>query len=210
MPIIGAGRSGGFNSNYGGSGFYIDISQVMDTIEMMQRVMTPEKFNEMLRRTFNDAGKKVKTIMRTEIPKDYEVSAGWVGSKVGWPQPRGIGVVIPIKGTRGSVGGRFGVLGQRGRPSKKSKRAYKINAKIMKGQTSTMPAKMEHQGGQPPFMVGKVAFTRKYANKSHPIVHVVGLGVPQMPLNKSRGDVEKAIQETVEKRLQHHFTQLFG
>lgn len=210
MPIIGAGRSGGFNSNYGGSGFYIDISQVMATIEMMQRVMTPAQFNEMLRRTFNDAGRKVKTIMRREIPQDYEVSAGWVGSQVGWPKPRGIGVVIPIKGTRGSIGGRFPVAGQRGRPSKKgSKRAVKINTKLLKGTTSTLPSVMQHQGGNPPFMVGGVAFTRT-TKKSHPIAHVVGLGVPQMPLNESRGDVEKAIQEVVEKRLQHHFTQLFG
>ena len=72
-----------------------------------------------------------------------------------------------------------------------------------------MPAKMEHQGGQPPFMIGKVAFTRKYANKSHPIVHVVGLGVPQMPINKSREDVEKAIRKVVETRLVHHFEVLF-
>ena len=209
MAVIGAGKSGGFNSNYGGSGFYIDVSQVMDTVDKMKRVMAPAQFHEMMRRTFNDAGRQVKTIMRTEIPKDYEVTAGWVGSKVGWPKPQGLGVVIPIKGTRGSIGGRFAVLGQRGRPSKKSKRAAKINAKIAKGRASTMPAKMEHQGGQPPFMIGKVAFTRKYANKSHPIVHVVGLGVPQMPINKSREDVEKAIRKVVETRLVHHFEVLF-
>ena len=73
-----------------------------------------------------------------------------------------------------------------------------------------MPDTMEHQGGQPPFMVGGVAFTRKYKGKSHPIVHVVGLGVPQMPINKSEEDVQKDIREVVEKRLVHHFGQLFG
>ena len=174
--------------------------------------MSTSSFEEMMRRTFNDAGKKVKTIVRKEVPKEYAVTAAWAGSAVGWPKSQGgagkIGVVVPINGTRGSIGGRFKASGPRGRP-KKGRRA-KINAKILKGASSTMPDVMAHQGGQPPFMIGSVAFTRKYKGKSHPIVHVVGLGVPQMPINKSRDEVEKDIKEVVEKRLVHHFGQLFG
>lgn len=201
----------GYNNNYGGSVIYVDISDLMDTINMMKAAMSRPAFEEMMRRTFMDAGRKVKTIVRKEVPQDYAVTASWAGSQVGWPKANGggqIGVTVPIKGARGSIGGRFKASGPRGRPAK-GKRA-KINAKIVKGQTSTMPETMAHQGGQPPFMVGGVAFTRKYAGKSHPIVHVVGLGVPQMPINKSRDDVQKDIKEVVEKRLVHHFGQLFS
>lgn len=202
----------GYNSNYGGSTVYVDISDLMDTINLMKNAMSRPAFEEMMRRTFNDAGKKVKTIIRKEVPKEYAVTAAWAGSAVGWPKSQGgagkIGVVVPINGTRGSIGGRFKASGPRGRP-KKGKRA-KINAKILKGAASTMPDTMDHQGGQPPFMVGSVAFTRKYKGKSHPIVHVVGLGVPQMPINKSKEDVQRDIKEVVEKRLVHHFGQLFG
>ena len=201
----------GYNSNYGGAGIYVDVSHLSDTISTMKNAMSRTAFEEMMRRTFNDAGKKVKTIVRQEVPKDYEVTASWAGSQVGWPKSQGggqIGVVVPIKGARGSIGGRFHASGGRGRPAKGKR--YKINAKIVKGQSSTMPATMKHQGGQPPFMVGGVAFTRKYANKSHPIVHVVGLGVPQMPINKSEENVQKDIREVVEKRLVHHFGRLFG
>ena len=202
----------GYNSNYGGSTIYVDITDLADTIAKMKSIMSTSSFEEMMRRTFNDAGRKVKTIIRKEVPKDYEVTAAWAGSMVGWPKSQGgagqIGVVVPIKGTRGSIGGRYKVSGARGRPKKG--RRYKINAKIVKGQTSTMPATMDHQGGQPPFMANGVAFTRKYAHQPYPIVHVVGLGVPQMPINKSKDDVEKDIKEVVEKRLVHHFGQLFG
>ena len=198
----------GFNKNYGGASVYVDISDLMDTINLMKNAMSTSSFEEMMRRTFNDAGKKVKTIVRKEVPKEYAVTAAWAGSAVGWPKMQGLGVVIPIKNARGSIGGRFSASGGRGRPAKG--RRAKIVAKIVKGQSSTMPPTMEHQGGQPPFMVGGVAFTRKYAKQSHPIVHVVGLGVPQMPLNRSEAQVQKDISDVVEKRLIHHFGQLFG
>lgn len=226
MAIIGAGRIGGFNGNYGGANIYVDVSDLMQTIEMMRSVMTEEAFAEMLRRTFMDAGRKVKTIVRTEIPQDYEVTAGWAGSAVGFPKMgggSGISVTIPIKGARGSIGGRFpatgGSFSRKGytytRNGKtitvKGRRINKqIRAKIVKGQSSTLPATMDHQGGQPPFMIHGVAFTRKQAGKSHPIAHVVGLGVPQMPINRSKDDVQNAIKDVVETRLVHHFGQLFG
>ena len=211
MAIIGYGRPGGYNGNLGGAGIYIDISDLMQTIEKIQRVMSPPVFDNMLRSTFKETGNKVKTIIRTEVPQDYEVTAAWAGSQVGSPRMGGgpgISVTVPISGARGSIGGRFKASGGRGRP-KKGKRS-KITAKIVKGQSSTLPATMDHQGGQPPFMVGGVAFTRKYAGQSHPIVHVVGLGVPQMPINRSESDVQNAIKKVVETRLEHNFARLFG
>ena len=198
----------GFNSNYGGASIYIDASQVMETVEKMKRVMSEPQFHEMMRRTFNDTGRQVKTILRREVPKDYQVTASWVGSQVGWPKTQGLSCVVPISGVRGSIGGRFPIPGQRGRPKKG--RRYKINTKILKAGASTLPDRMEHQGGQPPFMMGKVAMTRKYAHKSHPIVRVVGLGVPQMPINRSEEDVRNEIIKVLENRLEHHFLRLFG
>ena len=93
----------GFNRNYGGASVYVDISDLMDTINMMKIAMSSPAFDEMLRRTFNDAGKKVKSIIRKEVPKEYAVTAAWAGSAVGWPKSQGgagrIGVVVPIDGT---------------------------------------------------------------------------------------------------------------
>ena len=69
----------GFNRNYGGASVYVDISDLMDTINMMKIAMSSPAFDEMLRRTFNDAGKKVKSIIRKEVPKEYAVTAAWAG-----------------------------------------------------------------------------------------------------------------------------------
>lgn len=198
----------GFNSNYGGSTIYIDVSQVMDTVNLMKHAMSQSAFHEMMRRTFNDAGKKVKTILRKEVPKDYQVTASWVGSQVGYPKMKGLSCVVPIKGHRGSDGGRFPVKGSRGRPRKGVKKSIQVT--ILRGTSNTLPATLPHQGGQPPFMMGKVVMTRKFAHQAKPIVHVVGLGVPQMPINKSEDSVQEEISKVVETRLEHHFAQLFG
>lgn len=195
-----------------GRELYIDMSHLAETIDIMKRAMSTTAFEEMMRRTFNDAGRKVKTIVKKEAQKQYEVKQEWVGSKVGWPKPQGaghIGVVIPIKGARGSIGGTFALKNSPGRPAKGKKRR-KINAKIVKGQTTTLPQTMAHQGGQPPFVANGVVFTRKYKGQPKPIVHVVGLGVPQMPLNRSEEGVQKEIQAVIENRLNHHFKTLFG
>lgn len=228
MPIVGAGKSGGYNRNYGGAYLYIDVSQVTATMDRLKVIMSKPSFDEMLRRTFNDAGRKVKTIMRQEIPDDYAVTAGWVGKHVGFPVPfsgaGGIGVKVPLDGARGSIGGTFAASGGYHRYTHatqvhmangtvRSRKAHwrnaRVRAQIVKGNVSTMPSAMTHQGGNPPFMVGGIAFTRR-TEKRFPIVSVVGLAMPQMPLNRSEADVQKQIADYTMARLMHHFGQLFG
>ena len=77
---------------------YVDISQVMSTINQMKTVMSKPSFEKMMQRTFNDAGAKVKTFVRQEVPQDYAVTAGWAGSFVKKPHQLGssVGVVVPI------------------------------------------------------------------------------------------------------------------
>ena len=185
---------------------YVDISDLMGTITEMKSCLGGQKFQTMMNRTFRETGAKVKAIVRKEVPKQYEVTAAWAGGAVGSPQMQKMGVVIPIRGKRGSIGGTFHAMAwQRGR-----KVRGRVRAKIVKGNISVLPETMKHQGGQPPFMAGGVAFTRRFAKKAYPIVHVVGLGVPQMPVNRSRASVEGEIRETLEKRLNHNFTYLFS
>lgn len=201
---------------------YVDISHVMGTINMMKSVMAPASFNKMLQRTFDDAGAKVKTFVRQEVPKDYAVTASWAGSFVKKPQRNGasIGVTVPIMGARGRIGEVFGASGgsytRKGYTRKDGRRVKRthinktIRAKIVKGKTSELPKTMERQGGQPPFRHGGAVFTRKYKGRAYPIVHVVALGDPQMPANRTKEKLEKDIQKTVETRLVHHFGRLFG
>lgn len=105
--------------------------------------------------------------------------------------------------------------GKKPKPGKK----YKIRAKILKKGVSTMPDVMpgagrSSYGDQPPFLMpvkskagptGKyIVMTRKGKAKL-PIIRVVGIGVPQMPLNRSRAAVEDDIADFAMDRLVHHY-----
>lgn len=189
----------------------VDISDAMETIRALRSVHTQEQIEKLMYRTFKRTGGTVRKVLRTELPKDYEVKPSWVGKQVGNPKTMfgGLGNVscsIPIKGTRGTIGGRFKASGG-AHGWKSMQKRYKINAKIVKANTSTLPSAMTHQGGNPPFRnlkskLGNTAFTRKTTARL-PIVRVAGIGVPQMPLNRSRDDVEANIMSTLMKRLEH-------
>ena len=105
--------------------------------------------------------------------------------------------------------------GKKPKPGKK----YKIRAKILKKGVSTMPDVMpgagrSSYGDQPPFLMpvksksgptGKhIVMTRK-GKARLPIISVVGIGVPQMPLNRSRAAVEDDIADFAMDRLVHHY-----
>lgn len=196
-------------SNYGGASFYVDISPLQDTLDQMKTALGRPKFDEMLRRTFNDAGQRVKVITSKEVRKEYDVTAAWVKGAIGWPkriEGNRIGVTIPIGGRRGTIGAEYKIAGNPGRPVKGKR--YKINAKILKKVRTTLPDRMMHQGGQPPFIAKGIVRTRKYPDQAYPIVRVVGLGVPQFPINRSKDDIQQEILKKVVDRLQHHYRYL--
>lgn len=197
----------------GGVYLDVDISDAKDMIDALRAVHTEHEMNQLLYRAFQRTGAKVKTILKTELPKEYEVKPTWVGSHVGSPKTQlgggglGVSCSIPIDGARGSIGGRFNASGGAHGWNATRGRRYKINAKIVKGQSSTLPSEMSHQGGNPPFRnlgsrLGGATFTRVGEDRL-PIARVVGLGVPQMPLNRSEDDVQDSIMETLMKRLEH-------
>lgn len=191
----------------------IDISDAQAKIDALRAVHTEREMNLLLYRTFKRTGAHVKTILRQDLPHEYEVTPGWVGQHVGSPRTTlggsglGVSCCIPIDGTRGSIGGRFNARGgAHGWNTTKGKR-YKISARIVKGQRSTLPEEMHHQGGNPPFRnlgssLGGAAFTRVGKDRL-PIARVVGLAVPQMPLNRSQDEVQSDIMDTLMKRLEH-------
>lgn len=198
----------------------IDISDARSKIEALRAVHTEHEMKQLLYRAFKRTGGHVKTILRRELPQDYEVTPGWVGSQVGSPRTSiggggfGVSCSIPIDGHRGTIGGRFRASGGAHGWNATRGRRYKINARIVKGQTSQMPDTMSHQGGNPPFRnlgssLGGATFTRTGEDRL-PIARVVGLGVPQMPLNRSKDDVQEDIMDTLMKRLEHEHAYLIS
>lgn len=125
----------------------------------------------------------------------------------------GVKCIIPIRAPRGKIGGGglYGATG--GAHGWNIKGKYKINARIMKGGKSTLPGNMSNIGGQPPFRnydagsLNGMTFTRT-GKERLPIKPVVGIGIPQMPMNKSKGAVEKDIKKLLEGRMEHVLQQV--
>lgn len=188
---------------------YIDVSELDGTIDKMRAVLDPAAFERMMYRTLKEVGNRAKVPIARAVQDEYEVKQAWVKGAMGKPKMSvgdGVQCVIPIDGHRGSIGGTYKASG--GHLSKSGGK-LKLRAHIVKSQRSTLPEKMDHQGGQPPFMANGVAFTRK-TKERFPIVRVVGLGVPQMPINRAEPEVQKQIVELLEKRLEHNYYHMFG
>lgn len=201
----------------------VDISQLQGTIEQMRAIHTQKKFELLMMRAFRRTGQRVKTILKAEIPKDYEARPRWIGQTVGRPRTQfggfggmAVSCSVPIDGERGVLGRRFHAAGPPGRRAKGKR--YKITSQIVKGQKSVLPETMDNYGGQPPFIArsGKsgfsgagVVFTRKGESRL-PIVRVVGRGVPQMPIARSEDKVQDEIMETLKGRIEHEHKWMIG
>ena len=180
------------------------MSDVKATFDLLQGILTREQFEKLMFRTFREVGQKSKKMISDEVRKEYEAPAGWVKSNIkhfrltfggGFP----VTCIIPISSTKGIIGKTFKLSG----------RKRKISAKIVKGGVSTLPPKMENQGGNPPFVAKGMAFTRR-TKKRFPIVRVAALAVPQMPMNRSKPGVTSALLEYTQQRLEHNFMYMFG
>lgn len=191
----------------------IDISQVQHTLAALRMAHSEKEFRTVVYRAIKKTGSRVRSILKQELPKEYRVTSTWVGSQVRNPRTSfgggglGVSCSIPVVGSRGSIGGRFGASGgAHGWNSKNRK--YRIKARILAKEQSTLPSAMKRQGGNPPFRnlsagaLNGVAFTRK-GKERLPIAPVVGLGVPQMPMNRSQDDVQERIATYLNDRLVH-------
>lgn len=192
----------------GGAYFRVDMGDVARLIEDLRGILTREQFERLLYRTFNEVGRKSKTLISRAVRQDYVAQDGWIRAQIMRPQLSmggGVQCRIPLKGTKGVIGPRFPASGGSGRRYGRAR----ISASIVRSGRSRLPAVMRNQGGNPPFMSGGVAFTRRTEARL-PIVRVAGLGVPQMPLNRSEDETVRLLLEYTGQRLEHNFMYMFG
>lgn len=187
-----------------GGNIYIDMGDLATKIANMRTIMNKSEFEQMMYRTFGEVGKKSKTMVAKEVQKEYAVAQRWVKGQIGrYKLTMGasqVTCVIPVSGHKGMIGPTF---------KANTLKRGKISAKIVVKGRSRLPAKMKNQGGNPPFMVNGMTFTRR-KNQRLPIVRVVGLGAAQFPLNRSEGDIQDALLEYTAKRLSHNFNRIFS
>lgn len=197
----------------------IDASELQQELDRLKGKLTPEEIDKISMRIFRRTGQHVRSILRKDIPKEYEVKAGEVGSAVGAAKVTGgggvggAGCIIPVRGPRKSIGGSFRASG--GAHGWNSvHRKYRVKARIVRGQQSVLPANAASYGGMPPFRnlgssLGGVTFTRAGVSRL-PILKVSGIAIPQMPMNRSEAEVQQDIQDYMMKRFEHELNWLIG
>lgn len=193
----------------------IDASDLKDKINMLRGAMTDEQFKRAMYGVFKRTGSHVKRILRSDLPHQYEVKPSAVSAAVQRPQVTmgaiGVGCAIPIRDARGSIGGRYRASG--GAHGWNSlRRKYRVKARIVKGRASTLPANASAYGGYPPFRnlgssLGGLTFTRRSKARG-PIEKMVGIAIPQMPMNRSQADVQKDIKVYMERQINQRIGQL--
>lgn len=200
--------------NMAGPSIYleIDASELSNEMERLRAVMKPERFNQIMYFIFRRTGNKVKSILKEDLPMEYHVKAGQINSAVKNPKMSssagGVGCSIPIVDTRGTIGGRYGASG--GAHGWNSlRRKYRVKGRVVKAGTSTLPAQMSSYGGQPPFRnlgssLGGLTFTRA-GKQRFPIQKVVGIAIPQMPMNRSQSEVQEDILNHMKERIEYEF-----
>ena len=192
---------------HGDNPLQIDLSPLEAELNHLQLITERTEYERLLQRTVKEVSQRTKKIVWDEVRGDYEVKRAWVYSAfgafrmtVGGGGNFPVQCVIPLSGKKGVLGNK-GTFRAQGGKQHISKR---VKAKIVKGTWSTLPERMVNQGGNKPFQAKGMIFTRRTKDRL-PIVRVAGVGVPQMPLNRSRADIEKELVDLMEARLRHNF-----
>lgn len=184
----------------------IDGRDCVNKLTMMAAACKPERFERALYRIYSRTGKHVRAILKEDLPHEYVISPSKVGKAVGGAQIQGMGCIIPVTDKRGDIGGQYSATG--GAHGWNSlRRKYKVTARIVKSGQSVLPGKV--MAGYPPFRnlgssLGKLTFTRTSKERG-PIMKVVGIAIPQMPMNRSEDEVQEDIKKFLMAQIEREF-----
>lgn len=190
---------------------YIDVSQMQGDLSRLKTVFDEATFKRILRHTITDTSRRIKTISKRRIREEYQIAAGRIMRSFGAPQittGAEISCLIPIKDVRGTIassGGAYMAL-KRGPKAKivktgnsllpHSKGSARIHFYISKGRLSGHVF-VRHGDG-------KRWRSRNGRMQKGSISHAVGIGVPQMPMNRSQDEIQADILKYMSKRLAHY------
>lgn len=202
----------------------IDTSDAARKMRMLSAALSPNQMKQLERRVLRRTGRRVKTIVKREVPKEYHITPTVVGKDIKPMRMGGAGVgggdvscAIPIEGKRHIIGGKtFPARGGRhGWKGVFTGKRYKITAQIVRGVSSTLPTAMDDKGGNAPFRnydaarLNNATFARHAGAgmppNNKPISRVVGIAVPQMPMNRAEHAVQGEIGDFMQKRVEAEF-----
>ena len=206
-----------------GGAIYVDASACLDLITQLQQRLKPEKFNQKMYGIMQRTARHASSILRQDLPKEYIVrKKGDITKAVQRPQVTnsgmGVGCIIPITASRGSLGTRNAKFtatgGRHGWASLKGR--YRIKIKVLQEYSGTLPEEMPKQyGGKPPFRnlsapkLNNLVFTRE-GKERLPIRPVKGIAIPQMVATRSRDDVQDDLELYLQDRIMHEYMRLIA
>lgn len=184
----------------------IDASDLMTKINRLRQNMTEVRFQRAMYTIFRRTGLHAKAILKKDLPQKYQVKAGAVGSTVKKPTitigGAGVGCIIPIQGPRLKIGSDYKATGS-ARGWESLHKRYRVRAKIVKGRTSTLPARW-HTGFPPfrnmPSKLNNIAYART-SRSPGPIDKLTGIAIPQMPMNLAEPLVQQDLKDYLEKQI---------
>lgn len=198
----------------------VDASDLNREIDRLRSVMTQEQFTRAMYGIFQRTGSHVRTILKKDLPIEYNIKSPEVGQAVKNAKVSlggsGAGCSIPVVAARRHIGGGHGYTARgyrRGWASLKSG-PYPIKVHVYRGSWGTLPSHLASYGGQPgfrnvPSKLHGIAFTRK-GKARLPIEKVMGIAIPQMPMNRAQPEVQADIKKYMEGRIHARLTALIG
>lgn len=197
------------------AGVYIEIdaSETLELLNRIQLLVKPEQFRQIVYRVYKRTGRHVITAVKKSVSHDYAVKQKEVEKAIGKPKlsmySGEIGCTVPIKGNRGAIGGMFSASGSaKGWQSVRKK--YRVKTHVIRGARKPLPKQMSNIGGFPPFRnstapdLHNVTFTRVTKDQL-PIRKIVGIAIPQMPMNRSRDAVQDDIIKFMMQRIEQEW-----
>lgn len=216
----------------------IDTSDLNRLLKEVGAALGPEKMNVALKHTIQDTGRKVKTLAKREIRKQYHAKSGRIGRAIGRPQYSlggTISCVIPIQDVRGTIAtgdGAYTAL-KRGPGAKvvrsgnsilpHNKTGQRIHFYIPSGRLQGHVFVRHNDGiqwtgvrreGTGENEEWKTRKGKKKKNKkvretgrrtrTGTVSHGVGIGVPQMPMNRAADDIQEQVGQYAMERLIHY------
>lgn len=194
----------------------VDVSDLQDKIGQLESLMEPERFKQAMYGVFRNTSRHVSKILKQDLPHEYNIKPSPIGKAVKSPKfpigGMGVGCIIPLEDSRRPIGGSggFGATGgARGWNAVRNRRKYKIKANILQGKKSELPLKVD-ETEYPPFRnIGSVLHGKTYARRGNsrgPLVRVMGIAIPQMPMNRSEAEVQADIKTYLEQQIEHRIT----
>lgn len=204
----------------------VDLSQMRGLITEVREELGTKGLEQIMRRAFQRVPGHVRQTLPRYIKEEYNVKSQYVRQSIGRAhinvnKGNYVQCSIPIVDRRGTIGGNnFALTGATRRRKVRTKsgkinRRYKIEAKVLKARLTKLPPRMPSEGrssyaDNPPFVTPKssrakgVVLTRKSKNRL-PVIRVTGIGVPQMPLNRSREAIQEDLARYTQQRVQHEY-----